>query len=185
MVLGALCVPTIGRASQAGSPEASHPGWNEVVRLLSAPQRAIDAETVERLLGVTMNRRTRAVDDYDAWIPGRERASSTFVRLIYRPSQYKGQAGLHDSLLQIFVSEMECVSPTRMRDDLLRVGFTTMSTSTSSTTREYYTLGKRRSLRVTYPAGPTGANLQVWAINHHTTAEDRRCVADIYIGETG
>jgi hypothetical protein len=40
-----------------------------VVRLLVSPKRAIDAETVERSLGVTLNRRTRAADDYDAWLP--------------------------------------------------------------------------------------------------------------------
>ena len=184
-VLGAAFMPSVGIASQVMPQEAPHPGWNEVVRLLVSPKRAIDAETVENSLGVTMNRRTRAADDYDAWIPGRKRDSSPSVRLTYVPSQYKGHTGSHDSTLQIFVNEMECVSPTRMRADLLRAGFTTSSPSTSSTTIEFYTLGKRRSLRVTYPAGPTGAALQLWAINHHTTAEDRRCVGDIVLSETG
>jgi hypothetical protein len=185
LVLGAALMPAAGIAFQGTTHEAPHQGWNEVVRLLSVPQRAIDAETVERLLGVTLSRRTRSVDDYDAWIPGNDEKTNASLTLNYRPAPYRGHAGTHDSNLLIFVSDFECVSPTRMREDLLRAGFTTTSKSTSSTTREYYTLGTGRWLRVSYAAGPTGANLQVWAINHHTTAEDRRCVGEIYIGETG
>jgi hypothetical protein len=185
MALGALFVPTIGRASQAGPPEAPHPGWKDVVRLLSAPQRAIDAGTVERLLGVTLSRRTRAVDDYDAWMPGRDAKSGASLTLNYRPSPYKGHVGAHVSILQIFVKDMECVSPARMREDLLRTGFTSASSSVASVTLDFYMFGGHRSLRATYPTGPSRAALQVWAINHHTTVEDRRCVEDILVTETG
>lgn len=182
--LGLLLLPSTGAASQAVA--RPYPGWNEVVRLLSARPGLIDADTVERSLGVKITRRTRAADDYDAWIAGQEGDSGpSSVQLTYMPSYLKGSAGLHASLLQIFVNKMECISPTRMRGDLLRVGFTTTSSSTSSTTREFYMLGEHRSLRVTYPAGPTGAALQLWAINHHTTPEDRRCVADVLVKETG
>lgn len=185
MVLGAAFMPSAGIAFQNTTHEAPHPGWDEVVRLLSSHPGPIGAETVEHSLGVTLSRRTRAADDYDAWIPGHDANSGPSLALNYGPSQYKGHAGAHDSILQIFVRDFECVSPARMREDLLRAGFTSPSTPAPSTTLEYYMLGKHRSLRVTYPSGPTGAALQLWAINHHTTAEDRRCEGEIYIGETG
>ena len=185
MALGAALMPSAGIAFQSTPHEAPHPGWDEVVRLLVSPQRPIDAETVERLLSVTLSRRTRAADDYDAWIPGPKGDTGPSLGLTYTPSQYKGHAGSHDSTLQIFVRDIECVSPARMRDDLLRAGFTSASTPKPSTTLEFYMFGEHRSLRVTYPAGPTGAALQLWAINHHTTAEDRRCVGDILVNETG
>ncbi|HXP01172.1 MAG TPA: hypothetical protein VN813_11750 [Luteibacter sp.] len=72
-----------------------------------------------------------------------------------------------------------------MSDDLLHAGFTSASTRAPSTTLEFYMYGEHRSLRVTYPAGLTGTSRQHWAFLHHTTDEDRRCVGDILVTETG
>jgi hypothetical protein len=144
-----LFLPLTGIASQVAVPVAPHPNWNEVVHLLSSPRRPIDASTIERSLGVTLVYRTRATDDYDAWIPGPEANSGASLTLNYRPSHYKGYAGSHDSIVHIFVRDFECVSPARMSDDLLHAGFTSASTRAPSTTLEFYMYGEHRSLRVT------------------------------------
>ncbi|UPG90832.1 hypothetical protein L2Y96_03395 [Luteibacter aegosomaticola] len=180
-----LLMPTIGLAASAPA-KAPHPDWNGVLRLLGSPSGPIEAGTVERALGVTMTRKGGSADDYHAWIEGQEGDKGpSSVQLTYTPSLRKGQAGRHESTLQIFVRDIECVAPERMRADLLHAGFVATSPRTSTTTLEFYRLGDHRALRVTYPPGRTGAARQLWALRHHTADEDTRCVGDVLVTETG
>jgi len=180
-----LLVPAIGLATPAPG-KTPHPDWDSVLRLLASPSGPIEADTVERALGVRMTRKGPGPDDYHAWIEGQEGDKGpSSVQLTYTPSLRRGQAGRHESTLQIFVRDMECVAPERMRADLLRAGFVATSPRTPSTTLDFYQLGDHRGLRVTYPAGRTGTARQLSAILHHTTDEDARCVGDVLVTETG
>lgn len=179
-------LPTIAMAYDPPVEHAPHPGWNEVLRVVTSKDRPIDASTLERELGVPITRRVRANGDYDAWIATDDDGKSLpILRLVYRPAEIKGQKGLHSSLLQIFVRKMECVSPERAHADLLRAGLTSPLKHAPSTQIELLLLGPHRSVRVTYsPSTPSGSR-KIQAIRQHIPDEDRRCVEDILVDEAG
>lgn len=180
-----LLVPAVGLATSMHG-KTPHPDWHSVLRLLASSPGPIAAGTVERALGVRVTRKGPGPDNYHAWVEGQEGDKGpSSVQLTYTQSLRKGQAGRHESTLQIFVRDIECVAPERMRSDLLRAGFVATSPHTPSTTVEFYRRGDHRGLRVTYPAGRIGAARQLSAILHHTTDEDTRCVGDVLVTETG
>ena len=88
-------------------------------------------------------------------------------------------------MLQIFVRDFACVSVERMQQDFARAGFTAVGIVTPTARQVSYKTPNQRTVRVTYPAASSLVSRQIHALRYGGSDQDRSCVGDVFVAESG